>query len=153
VASRCYEAVDLLAGSARRSARRRGLSPGSHSCDLRVVRCQATALGATRRGSTSQLPQATVILLRGAKGQQAALPLALGGRFFPRIQRHTQRFRHLYRARAAVAREFGRLKHDYGLAPLRVRGLERVRLHADLTMLGRLEQALLRAREAMPVAA
>jgi Ca2+-binding RTX toxin-like protein len=47
VASRCYEAVDLLAGSARRSARRRGLSPGSHSCDLRVVRCQATALGAT----------------------------------------------------------------------------------------------------------
>jgi Transposase DDE domain len=100
-----------------------------------------------------QLPQATVIPPRGAKGQQAALPLALGGRFFPRIQRHTQRFRDLYRARAAVEREFGRLKHDYGLAPLRVRGLERVRLHADLTMLGRLEQALLRAREAMPVAA
>ena len=62
------------------------------------------------------------------------------------------RFRDLYRGRAAVEREFGRLKHDYGLAPLRVRGLERVRLHTDLTMLGRLGQALLRAR-AVPLAA
>ena len=35
----------------------------------------------------------------------------------------------LYRGRASVEREFGRLKHDYGLTPLRVRGLERVRLH------------------------
>ena len=53
----------------------------------------------------------------------------------------------LYRGRAAVEREFGRLKHDYGLAPLRVRGLARVQLHADLTMLARLAQALSRARE------
>jgi hypothetical protein len=52
---------------------------------------------------------------------------------------------------AAIEREFGRLKHDYGLAPLRVRGLRRS--HADLTMLARLSQALSRAREAMPVAA
>ena len=44
-------------------------------------------------------------------------------------------------------REFGRLKMDYGLAPLRCRGLERVALHADLVMLGRLAQALSRARE------
>jgi HNH endonuclease len=29
-----------------------------------------------------------------------------------------------------------RLKHSYGLAALRVGGIERVRLHADLTMLG-----------------
>jgi len=48
----------------------------------------------------------------------------------------------LYRGRAAVEREFGRLKHDYGLAPLRVRGLERVQLHADLTILARLSRAL-----------
>jgi len=41
---------------------------------------------------------------------------------------------------------------DPGLAPLRVRGLERVRLHADLTMLGRLSQALARTR-AIPLAA
>ncbi len=58
----------------------------------------------------------------------------------------------LYRGGAAVEREFGRLKHDYGLAPLRVRGLERVRLHADLVMLGRLGQALLRARAIPPAA-
>lgn len=45
-----------------------------------------------------------------------------------------------------MEREFGRLKHDYGLAPLRARGLERVALHADLVMLARLGQALSRAR-------
>src|SRR5439155_8355574 len=73
-----------------------------------------------------------VIPLRGAKANQVALPLALGGRLFPRIGRHTPRFKSLYRGRVAVEREFGRLKHDYGLAPLRTRGLERVSLHADL---------------------
>jgi len=56
------------------------------------------------------------------------------------------------RGRVAVEREFGRLKHDYGLAPLRGRGVERVQLHADLVMLGRLAQALTRAR-AVPLAA
>ncbi|TMJ97490.1 MAG: hypothetical protein E6G67_02680 [Actinobacteria bacterium] len=50
----------------------------------------------------------------------------------------------LYRRRLAVERELGRLKHNNGLAFLRVRGIERVRLHADLTMLARL--ALTRAR-------
>jgi hypothetical protein len=45
-----------------------------------------------------------VIPLRGAKANQPALPLALGGRLFPRIPRHTQRFRDLYRGRAAVER-------------------------------------------------
>jgi hypothetical protein len=88
-----------------------------------------------------------VIPLRGAKKSQPALPLAIGGRLFPRIPRHTQRFRDLYRGRGAVEREFGRLKHEYGLLPIRVRGAERVQLHADLTMLARLGQALLRTRE------
>jgi hypothetical protein len=73
-------------------------------------------------------------------------------RFNPRIQRHTKRFRELYHGRASVEREFGRLKHDYALAPLRVRGLAKVQLHADLTMLARLSQALARAR-AVPLAA
>jgi len=59
----------------------------------------------------------------------------------------TPEWKRLYRGRGAVEREFGRLKHDYGLSPLRVRGLERVALHADLTMLARLAQALSRARE------
>jgi len=48
--------------------------------------------------------------------------------------------------RGAVEREFGRLKHEYGLAPLRIRGIDRVRIHADLTMLARLGQALARSR-------
>ena len=57
-------------------------------------------------------------------------------------------WKRLYRNRGAVEREFGRLKHDYALAPLRVRGVSRVRLHADLTILSRLALALNRAKEA-----
>jgi hypothetical protein len=93
-----------------------------------------------------------VIPLRGAKGKQIALPLALGGRLFPRIPRHTQRWRDLYRGRQAVERLFGDCKNHLGLAPLRVRGLQPVQLHADLVMLARLSQALNRARS-MPLAA
>ena len=62
-------------------------------------------------------------------------------------------WKRLYRGRASVEREFGRLKHDYALAPLRVRGLDRVRVHADLVMLGRLTLALYRAHEAVALAA
>lgn len=94
-----------------------------------------------------------VIPLKEIKGKTPVLPLAIGGRLFPVIPRHTQRFRDLYRGRSAVERAFGDLKHTYGLAPLRVRGLARVQFHADLTMLGRLGQALRRAREAVPLAA
>jgi hypothetical protein len=60
----------------------------------------------------------------------------------PFIPRGSQRFRDLYRKRGAVEREFGRLKHEYGLAPFRVRGLARVQLHADLCILARLALAL-----------
>jgi IS5 family transposase len=56
-------------------------------------------------------------------------------------------WKRLYRGRSAVEREFGRLKHEYGLGPLRVRGIARVQLHADLVILGRLTQALARSRE------
>jgi hypothetical protein len=95
-----------------------------------------------------------VIPLRGARGKQSVLPTCeRASRLMPRIPRHTQRFRELYAGRGAIEREFGYLKHTFGLAPLRVRGLERVRLHADLVMLGRLGQALSRAREAVPLAA
>ena len=73
-------------------------------------------------------------------------------RLHPLVPRDSKRWRELYRGRAAVEREFGRLKHDYGLAPLRVRGLQRVALHADLVMLARLSLALARAR-AVPLAA
>jgi DDE family transposase len=88
-----------------------------------------------------------VIPLRGVRNaKQPVVPLGIGGRLFHRIRRDSQRFRDLYRGRAAVEREFGRLKNDYGLAPLRVRGVAKVQLHADLVMLGRLGQALARAR-------
>jgi hypothetical protein len=44
------------------------------------------------------------------------------------------------------------LRNEYGLTPLRIRGIERVALHADLTMLARLSMALARART-LPLAA
>jgi hypothetical protein len=45
-----------------------------------------------------------------------------------------------------------RLKHEWGLGPLRVRRLPCVRLHVDLTILARLTSALTKAR-AVPLAA
>jgi hypothetical protein len=42
------------------------------------------------------------------------------------------------------ASAFGRLKNEAGLAPIRVRGIERVQLHADLCILATLAQALSR---------
>jgi Transposase DDE domain/Transposase domain (DUF772) len=73
-------------------------------------------------------------------------------RLHPLIPRETERWKAAYRKRAAVEREFGRLKNEYGLTPLRTRGLDRVRQHADLVMIARLGQALIRAR-AVPLAA
>ena len=45
-------------------------------------------------------------------------------------------------------REFGRLKHEWALLTLRVRRIGRARLHADLTILGRLLVALDLERDA-----
>ncbi len=67
-------------------------------------------------------------------------------RLHPLIPRETLRWKGLYRRRGAIEREFGRLKHDWALLPLRVRGIDRVRLHADLTVLARLSTTLERAR-------
>jgi hypothetical protein len=73
-------------------------------------------------------------------------------RLHPLVPRETPRWRKLYKGRASVERAFGHLKHEWALAPLRVRGLERVQLHADLTILAKLACALARAR-AVPLAA
>jgi hypothetical protein len=81
---------------------------------------------------------------------QARLTLDQGRRLHPLIPRETPRWRKLYKGRASVEREFGRLKNAWALLPLR--GLERVRLHADLTILAKLACALARAR-AVPLAA
>jgi hypothetical protein len=70
----------------------------------------------------------------------------------PLILRETPRWEALNRGHAAVEREFGRLKNEWALSPLRVQGLERVRLHADLGILARLVCALARLR-AVPLAA
>jgi hypothetical protein len=83
---------------------------------------------------------------------QARIGWIKADRLHPLIPRETPRFYALDRRRAAVEREFGRLKNEWALAPLRVRGLDRVRLHADLTILAKLACTLARARVA-PLAA
>jgi hypothetical protein len=67
-------------------------------------------------------------------------------RLHPLIPRETLRWKGLYRGRASVERAFGRLKNEWGLAPLRVRRIERVQLHADLTIMTQLTCALNRER-------
>jgi hypothetical protein len=69
-------------------------------------------------------------------------------RLHPLMPRESARWKAAYRKRGAVEREFGSLKHRWGLKPLRCRGLDRVRLHADLTILTKLACALARARAA-----
>lgn len=54
------------------------------------------------------------------------------------IPRDSSRSRKLYRSRGAVEREFGRLKNEWAMLPLRVRRIGRVRLHVDLTVLAKL---------------
>lgn len=54
------------------------------------------------------------------------------------IPRTTDRRKGLYHQRGAVEREFGRLKHEWAMLPLRVRRLTRVRLRVDLTVLAQL---------------
>jgi hypothetical protein len=67
-------------------------------------------------------------------------------RLHPLIPYKAERWKRLYRRRASVERAFGRLKNEWGLAPLRVRRIERVRLHANLTILAQLSSALQRER-------
>lgn len=67
-------------------------------------------------------------------------------RLHPLIPRESKRSKALYASRGAVEREFGRLKHEWSLLPLRVRGLDRVRLHADLTILAKLASRLAQER-------
>ncbi|HEY3759171.1 MAG TPA: transposase [Solirubrobacteraceae bacterium] len=66
-------------------------------------------------------------------------------RLKPLIPRQTDRWSDLYQRRGSVERAFGRLKHEWGLA-LRVRRIERVRLHANLTILSQLVSALNRTQ-------
>ncbi len=65
-------------------------------------------------------------------------------RLHPLIPRETDRFKTLYHQRGAVEREFGVLKHQWAMLPLRMRRLPRVRLHVNLTILSQLADALVR---------
>jgi Transposase DDE domain len=67
-------------------------------------------------------------------------------RLHPLIPRETERWKGLYQRRGSVERAFGRLKHEWGLGPLRVRRIERVQLHANLTILSQLAVALNQGR-------
>ena len=97
-----------------------------------------------------QAPNYRAQTLAPAAAASATTPKA--SRLQPLVPRDSKRFGDLYRGRGAVERAFGRLKNEFGLKPLRVRGLERVALHADLTVLAILSSALARARAA-PLAA
>ncbi len=68
-------------------------------------------------------------------------------RLHPLIPRYTKRWKALYCGRASVEREFGRLKNQWALTPLRVRRIERVKLHADLTILTKLASELAKCRQ------
>ena len=68
------------------------------------------------------------------------------GRLHTLIPRGTDRWKSLYHQRGAVEREFGHLKHEWAMLPLRVRRMVRVRLHVDLTILAQLASALLATR-------
>ena len=49
---------------------------------------------------------------------QARVSLGQASRLHPLIPRETPRFTVLYRRRASVEREFGRLKNEWALSPL-----------------------------------
>lgn len=69
------------------------------------------------------------------------------------IPRETLRWKGLYRRRASVERASGRLKNEWAPTPLRVRRIERVQLHAELTVFAQLSTALARSRATVPLAA
>lgn len=73
---------------------------------------------------------------------QPASTWVKASRLHPLIPRSTDRWKALYHQRASIEREFGRLKHEWGMLPLRARRLPRVTLHVHLTILGQLAGAL-----------
>jgi Transposase DDE domain len=80
------------------------------------------------------------------RGVEAIIPLKRTANRIPQAKLQTPRdeaWKALYRKRGAVEREFGRLKHEWAMLPLRIRGLAKVRLHVDLTILARLIYALI----------
>lgn len=77
-----------------------------------------------------------VIPAKKIKGETKGVRLS---RFLPRS---TERWKALYKGRGAVERAFNYLKHEWSMLPLRIRGLAKVALHVDLTILAKLCSAL-----------
>jgi Transposase DDE domain len=80
------------------------------------------------------------------RGVEPIIPLRKTKYTIPHCKLRTprdERWKALYKCRGAVEREFGRLKHEWSMLPLRVRGLKKVGLHVDLSILARLCCALL----------
>jgi hypothetical protein len=76
-----------------------------------------------------------------ARGAEAIIPLKRSPYAIPECKLRTlrdERWKALYKTRGAVEREFGRLKHEWAMLPLRVRSLAKVKLHVDLTILAKL---------------
>lgn len=80
-------------------------------------------------------------------------------RLQPLVPRYTARWQKLYDSRTSVERGFGRLKNEYGMRQLHTRGIDRVRVHVEWSILTQLAFALAKARrmairaEAEPIAA
>jgi len=129
----------------------------SRRTKLILSRGEARNVAASRLSPTGGLRPALTRLVLDSNG--ASVPKrdcvqqwVKADRLHPLIPRESRRSRKLYKSRGAVERGFGRLKNEWALLPLRIRGLDRVRLHADLTILAQLACALADARAA-PLAA
>lgn len=66
-----------------------------------------------------------------------------GARLSRFLPRSTDRWKELYKGRGSVERAFNYLKHEWAMLPLKIRGLTKVALHVDLTVLSKLCCALL----------
>jgi hypothetical protein len=86
--------------------------------------------GCLIRGTLPIIPKRN---LTGTKGVRLS-------RFLPR---DTPRWKELYKGRGSVERAFSQLKGEWAMLPLKIRGLAKVALHVDLTILAKLCCALL----------
>lgn len=86
--------------------------------------------GCLIRGTLPVIPKRN---LKGTNGVRLS-------RFLPR---DTDRWKTLYKGRGSVERAFSQLKGEWAMLPLKIRGLAKVALHIDLTILAKLCCALL----------
>jgi hypothetical protein len=103
-----------------------------HEARKRLLRVQAARGGLLAHRASARVARRNRPNARSELGRRPLAARAKADRLHPLIPRESKRWRDLYRGRASVEREFGRLKHEWGLGPLRVRGLQKVALHAGL---------------------